>query len=244
MIKKHIPNSITSLNIISGVLAVYFALYGELKLAVIAIFCGAIFDFCDGLVARALKAYSDIGKELDSLADMITFGFAPGALLFGVLQITLEGKVMSPMEVVNSSYVGYYLCALVIPVFSGLRLAKFNVDTRQSTSFIGMPTPANAIFWASLALLCVDGVEGHWYAFMFNPTLLAILAFATSFLLVSEVPMFSFKFKNLSFKENKIRFFFLAVVITLISCFGVLGITFAMLLYVVLSVAQCFFCKS
>lgn len=243
MIKKHIPNSITSLNIISGVLGVYLALYGELKLAVIAIFCGAIFDFCDGLVARALKAYSDIGKELDSLADMITFGFAPGALLFGILQISMEGKILTPAEVLASSNSLYYLSVLLIPVFSGLRLAKFNVDTRQTTSFIGMPTPANAIFWSSLALLRVGSNGGEWYQLIFEPWVLVILSIVTSFLLVSEIPMFSFKFKNLSFKDNKLRFFFVLAVVALISLFGILGISFSMILYVVLSVLQSLGCK-
>ncbi|QZE13550.1 CDP-alcohol phosphatidyltransferase family protein [Halosquirtibacter laminarini] len=239
MIKKHIPNCITSLNIISGVLAVFFALYGELTLSVIAIFCGAIFDFCDGLIARALKAYSDIGKELDSLADMITFGFAPGALMFAILQISLDGAVASPKELISSEYLGFYLCSLFIPVFSGLRLAKFNVDTRQSESFIGMPTPANAIFWSSLALMRVGNTSMD-LSLIFNPWVIILLGIVTSLLLVSEIPMFSFKFKTLSLKENKLRFSFLIAVIVLIGVFGILGIAFSILLYVFLSVLQYF----
>jgi len=138
MIKKHIPNSITCLNLFSGCVAVFLAFKGNYEGAIIAILLAAVFDFFDGFAARLLKAYSPMGKELDSLADMVSFGVAPGAIVFSLLS---ETNVCEWLP----------FLAFLIPVFSGLRLAKFNIDERQTTSFIGLPTPANAIFWAGLA---------------------------------------------------------------------------------------------
>jgi CDP-diacylglycerol--serine O-phosphatidyltransferase len=137
MIKKHIPNFITTLNLFSGCVAVYLAFEGNYQGAFVAILLSAVFDFFDGFAARLLKAYSPMGKELDSLADVVSFGVAPGAMVFSLLATAGMNEWLP--------FIGF-----LIPVFSGLRLAKFNIDDRQTSSFIGLPVPANAIFWAGL----------------------------------------------------------------------------------------------
>ena len=199
MIKKHIPNFITSLNLFTGCVAVWFAFNGNYESAFLAILVAAVFDFFDGFAARALKAYSAMGKELDSLADVISFGLAPGVIFFSML---------------SDSGINEWLpfLAFLIPVFSGLRLAKFNIDERQSTSFIGLPTPANAIFLAGLAFSYSDLLIIHLYVLVFT-----VLLF--SYLLVAEIPMFALKFKNASWKDNKIQYFFLLVCIILLALF-------------------------
>ena len=136
MITKHIPNTITCLNLFSGSMAVYYAFLGNYQLVFALVLLAAVFDFFDGFAARLLKAYSPMGKELDSLADMVSFGLAPGAVAFSLLRQTVFPEWLA--------FAGF-----IIPVFSALRLAKFNIDERQTNSFIGMPTPANAIFWVS-----------------------------------------------------------------------------------------------
>lgn len=197
-IRKHIPNSITSLNLLSGCIAVLFSFDGEFGAALFSIMAAALFDFLDGLSARALKVYSPMGKELDSLADMVSFGIAPAMILFNKL-----------MEV-EEPCIPALLSALPIALFSGLRLAKFNIDSRQSEDFIGLATPSNALliasFTASLELYpnLNSAVMEHYY-------ILPLCALLLSCLLVSEIPMFSFKFKSLDYKENSIRFLFTAL---------------------------------
>lgn len=189
MIKKHIPNFITCLNLFSGSIAVYFGFQGNFYAVLIAIIIAAIFDFFDGFAARMLKAYSPMGKELDSLADMVSFGLAPGVIAFSLLnQSSLPSWV---------AFGGF-----IIPIFSALRLAKFNIDERQTTSFIGMPTPANAIFWAGLGYSQIDVTP-------INVWFLIFLIVTFSLLLVAEIPMFSLKMKHLSWKDNEIQYTFL-----------------------------------
>ena len=177
MIKKHVPNFITCLNLFSGALAVYFAFQANYELVLILVLLAAVFDFLDGFAARLLKAYSPMGKELDSLADVISFGLAPGAVAFSMLQASELPQWLA--------FAGF-----IIPVFSALRLAKFNIDERQSSSFIGMPTPANAIFWIGLGYSYHENLAQQPY---FVLGFIALM----SLLLVSELPMFSLKFKNL-----------------------------------------------
>ena len=187
--KKHIPNFITCLNLFSGCVAVFLAFEGNYLYAFLFILLSAIFDFFDGFAARLLKAYSPMGKELDSLADMVSFGLAPGALVFSLLTKTWINEWVPFM-------------AFLIPVFSGLRLAKFNIDTRQTTSFIGLPVPANAIFWA--------GIVYSYSLFLTNNVLLLFTLIGVfCYLLVSEIPMFSLKFKNVTWKDNQSQFIFL-----------------------------------
>ena len=223
--KKHIPNTITSLNLISGCIATVFAVTGQPVMALLFIILGAVFDFFDGMTARLLHVSSPIGKELDSLADCITFGFAPSAMLFHLLQVL---DYPSPLESTRP-FLPYI--AFVMAAFSALRLAKFNLDERQTTSFIGLPTPANALFWGSLIVGGKDFLE----AYSWTSLALIILMFAMSYLLIAEIPMFSLKFKHWSWSENKLRWTFLLTCIPLLLIFHLSAFAIIIAWYVVLS---------
>ena len=196
-IKKHIPNAITCCNLFSGCVACVMAFSGKFESAMLFIVLGAVFDFFDGMVARLLGVSSPLGVQMDSLADDVTFGLAPATVIFSFMR-GLEYPSSFLADVLP-----YF--AFLIAVFSACRLAKFNIDTRQTTSFIGLPTPANALFWSSL----IVGGE-KWLLETENSWILILaLIFLFSYFLVSEIPMFSMKFKNLSWKCNKTRYIFL-----------------------------------
>ena len=237
MIRKHIPNFITCLNIISGSIAVMMAIKGELTVSVIFIFAAAIFDFFDGMAAHILKAYSPIGKDLDSLADMISFGLAPGMLMVVMMEYSLFGINVQAEHFASLSLweITFILSALLIPVFSALRLAKFNIDTRQSTSFIGLPTPANAIFIGALALITEHGRNEPIDTLLLQPWILLVITIGMSLLLISELPLFSLKFRNFSWKENQIRFIFLGISAALILTLNIYGIAAAILIFILIS---------
>ena len=237
MIKKHIPNFITCLNIVSGSLAVFFAIKGDLTVSVLLIFAASIFDFFDGMAAHLLKAYSPIGKELDSLADVISFGLAPGMLMMVMMESTLFGKNVQIGSVTNLSAweITCLLSTLLIPVMSALRLAKFNIDTRQTNSFIGLPTPANAIFIAALALIAEHGKYNIIDAFILQPIVLLIITIGMSLLLVSELPLFSLKFRNFSWIENRVRFIFLGTSTALILILNIYGIALSIAIFILIS---------
>lgn len=240
MIRKHIPNFITCLNIVSGSLAVMFALKGGLTISVLLILAAALFDFLDGMAARLLKAYSPIGKDLDSLADMISFGLAPGMIMFVLLKYSLLGRNIQPGNFSGVPVLGIIIlsASFLIPVFSALRLAKFNIDTRQTNSFIGLPTPANAIFISSLALIYEFGKYKALDTLLLSSASLLIITLLFSYLLVAEIPMFSLKFKNVSWQDNKIRIIFLGLAILLISAFTFYGIAATIISFIVLSIIQ------
>ena len=224
-IKKHIPNTITCCNLFSGCIACVMAFNGDFNAALFFIVLGAIFDFFDGMVARLLKVSSPLGVQMDSLADDVTFGFAPAAVVYSFMcKLTLPA-FLSPV----TEFIPFY--AFLIAVFSAVRLAKFNIDTRQSTSFIGMPTPANALFWGSLV------VGGHDFLVSesFNAIYLLILVLIMSYLLVAEIPMFSLKFKNLTWSDNKISYIFLLVCIPLLIFLQISGFAAIILWYIFLS---------
>lgn len=212
--KQHIPNTITCLNLISGCIATYIAFQGEYKTALLFIVIGAVFDFFDGMTARLLHVSSPIGKELDSLADCITFGFAPSAIVF---QYMSQFDARSP------------LFAFVMVAFSALRLAKFNLDERQALGFIGLPTPANALFWGSL-IAGLGSSTPHIY------TVALVGIFVSSYLLVSEIPMFALKFKTWGWKGNEVKYIFLLTCIPLLLFFGISGLAACIAWYVILSV--------
>lgn len=236
MIRKNIPNFITTLNVISGSVAVVFALEGHLLTAVILLFAASLFDFLDGMSARLLKAYSPMGKELDSLADMISFGLAPGVIVFSMMRIALFNSCLPITQIEPTTLQWFFLALpLLIPALSAIRLAKFNIDTRQSSSFIGFPTPANALFFSSLALISLSGRFPKMNELLLNPISLSIFTVVLSLLLVSEVPMFSLKFKNLQWSDNKLRFIFLGSSIVLLALFGAYGLTASILLFILLS---------
>lgn len=195
--KKLVPNIITCCNLLSGALAVMLAAEGLFLCAFGMILLGAFFDFFDGMSARALKVNNPIGKEIDSLADVITFGLAPSVMLMQAIRLATENS--------NYAWGWWSSVALVMAAFSALRLAKFNIDERQTSSFIGLATPANAIFWASLVAVFPDMASwGEWL-----PWAMLAVAAVSCWLLICEMPFFSLKFKNLSWQDNKLRYIFL-----------------------------------
>lgn len=226
-IKQHIPNTITCCNLVAGCVASVMAFEGHLLYAAVWIILAAVFDFFDGLAARLLKAYSPLGKELDSLADMVSFGVAPGMILFALLR---QAAPALPLGEWNA-YIPYL--GFVIPAFSGLRLAKFNIDARQATSFIGLPVPAHALFWASAGYAVQPAIGANPGLFV---AVSVIVAFVTSLLLVSEIPMFSLKIKSLSWKGNELRYMLVICAILFTVLWGFLGISGTILLYVILSI--------
>lgn len=221
MIKKHIPNSITCLNLISGCIATYWALYGAWDTALMFIIIGAVFDFFDGMSARLLGVSSPIGKELDSLADDITFGLAPSAIIFDFLK---TGVQHLPWH-----YLAY--AAFIMAAFSALRLAKFNLDERQAMGFIGLPTPANALFWGALIAGSGDWLLSspiYYYAVFIG-------MLVSCWLLVSEIPMFALKFKTWGWKGNEIKYIFLVTCIPMLILLGISGLAAIIAWYVMLS---------
>jgi CDP-diacylglycerol--serine O-phosphatidyltransferase len=225
--KKHIPNTITCLNLISGCIATYFAFQSDCELALLFIVIGAVFDFFDGMSARLLHVSSPIGKELDSLADDITFGFAPSAIVFSFLSGLHIHILLLPF------------LAFVMAAFSALRLAKFNLDERQAMGFIGLPTPANALFWGAL----IVGLGEQLAAMPYVEWIVLAMVFVSSYLLVSEIPMFALKFKTWGWKGNEIKYIFLLTCIPLLLCFQVTGIAIIIAWYVILSAIAVFLPK-
>ena len=222
-----IPNAITCLNLISGCLAVSAAFYGNPAHAFLYIMAAAVFDFLDGFAARMLKSYSEAGKQLDSLADMVSFGVAPPAMLLALP--VMDGA-------------GWWKYAVfVMAAFSALRLAKFNIDERQTSEFIGLPTPANAILTASICFLAAKGgspVEewitgSQWTVFAWTA--------AMSLLLVSEIRMFSFKFASFGFRGNELRYAFIAYAAIAAAVFGLGAIPLVIATYIVVSMVRNFY---
>lgn len=226
IIVRNIPNSITCCNLISGCIATYNAFLGNIRMALLWIIVGAVFDFFDGMSARLLKVSSPIGKELDSLADDITFGFAPSAIIFyelSIMEYPSELLMLKP-------YLPYF--AFVMAAYSALRLAKFNLDERQSLGFIGLPTPANALFWGALFVGAQNFMEST--AYMLPVVLLMICV--SCWLLIAEVPMFALKFKQWGWKGNEVKYIFLISCLPLLMIFGITAFSVIIAWYVVLSV--------
>ncbi len=226
--KNHIPNAITCLNLFSGCVGIVFAFNGQLEWASAAILISAVFDFFDGMIARLLKAYSEIGKELDSLADMVSFGVLPSVIIFQLFQ---QAPLIEPLH----PYLDY--SAFLIAVFSGLRLAKFNIDHRQTENFIGLPTPANAMLIASLPLIAKEG-SFFLASYIMNPFFLFIFSLGMGLLLVSEIPLMSLKFKNLDFNQNIYRYSLLAISLICIVFFKFAAVPIIIFIYIILSIIQ------
>ena len=206
-IKKHIPNAITCCNLFSGCVACVMAFNGDYHLAMLFIVLGAVFDFFDGMVARFLHVSSPLGVQMDSLADDITFGIAPATIVYSFMR----NKLLYP-EYLESVLCVLPYVAFFIAVFSACRLAKFNIDTRQTSTFIGLPTPANALFWASLVVGGGDWINSLNAGWVLVIALIALF----SFFLVSEIPMFALKFKSFAWKYNKVRYFFLITILPML----------------------------
>ncbi len=241
---KIIPNLITLLNLFLGCIAIVMAFDGYLAGTAMLIVMCSVLDFLDGTAARLLNARSEIGKQLDSLADLISFGFAPSAIAYhyisgsSLLESNPEGFI---------SYMPYL--AFLITIFSAIRLARFNIDTRQTNSFIGLPTPANALFFASFPLVLAfsdnHGIIYNILSFITSKTLyMTSLVVVCSYLLVSPIHMFALKFKNIRWKENITRIVFLSVSLLLILTFGLESLTIIMLLYILMSLFGYLFLKN
>lgn len=224
--KKHIPNTLTCCNLISGCVATVFALGGQSGIAFIFIITGAVFDFFDGMSARLLGVSSPIGKELDSLADEVTFGVAPAAMAFSVLSVLDYPEILEPLRPILPFF------AYVMAAFSALRLAKFNLDERQTSGFIGLPTPANALFWGSLLLGGARLLESSPYM-VYAVVALILLS---SYVMVAEIPMFALKFRHWGWQGNELRYVFIISCIPLLLLFRMSAFAVIVAWYVVLSI--------
>lgn len=240
-IKKHIPNAITCGNLFCGCLGVVSAFQGNLLWTCYLAGIAAVLDFLDGFVARLLHVKSEIGKQLDSLADMVTFGFLPGVVMYFMLQNSLTGTANKAfmMEQNAENFPAWLVYAsFVITIFSALRLAKFNIDTRQTESFIGLPTPANTLLICSLPLIAHFQPNIGSYSILqhiHNPWFLLGLTLVSSYLMIAEIPLFALKFKTFLWTDNKIRYTFIILSILLLMLFQFIALPFILFLYILLS---------
>jgi len=244
-----IPNIMTLGNLLCGCLGIVFVFEGNLLWASYLIFIAGVLDFLDGFVARLLKQHSEIGKQLDSLADMVTFGVLPAFIVFELMvqisgYVKYDGALGSDMYIIDGSPLLYISepIAFLLALFSCLRLAKFNIDTRQSDSFIGVPTPANAFVVAAFPLILEFNPE---YKFLIlNSTFLISYTLIMSYLLISEIPLFALKFKNFAWNSNQIKYIFLILSLILLITLKFLAIPLIIFLYIILSVINNFLPKN
>ncbi len=229
--KRHIPNLITLGNLLCGSLAVVAAVHGDLEKSGILILLGAFLDFFDGLAARLLKVSNDMGKELDSLADMVSFGLAPTLIAFEIMHRALFFSTMEMDSLMR--YIPY-----IIVLLSAMRLAKFNIDDRQTIDFIGMPTPANALLWLSIGLSLVWFPNGWIRDLFLQPYVVAITAVLSAIMLVIELPMFSLKIKKLSIKGNEWKLTLLIISVILLLIMSVQAMPLIIIIYLILSVIK------
>ncbi len=250
-IKKNIPNTITCGNLLCGCLAIVSAFNGDLVLSAYLVGIAAVLDFFDGFTARLLKVHSEIGKQLDSLADMVTFGVVPGIIMFLLLSdAATNGNAdklnNTPIENIFAFPLWIPFIAFLITIFSAIRLAKFNIDTRQTISFIGVPTPATALLICSLPLIA------HFQPLFLNFNIISIiqnvwfllgLTVIMSYLMVAELPLFAMKFKNFGWADNKLRYFFLLISVLLLLLLKFIAIPLIIFLYIILSIINTVFIR-
>ena len=231
-----VPNLMTALILVSGCMAVFMGIEGELGMAAILILAASIFDFMDGLFARLLKSYSEIGKQMDSLADLISFGAAPAAILVSILEqsMFLGNISFTDVEATPLQWILLF-SVLLVPVAGAFRLAKFNIDTRQSESFLGLPIPANAMFYASLALILEFGKSSAVNNLILNPLFIAAVIVLFPCLMISEIPMFSLKVRNFNWKGNQVRFSFLALCVVLALSLQLYSLPLIIISYILIS---------
>ena len=233
---RQIPNFITIINLVIGSLAVFFAIDGHLIWAGIFICISAIFDYLDGLAARLLNAYSDLGKQLDSFSDLVSFGLAPGAILFTLLEFSLFKNNQKIYEISANSYEWVILfSAFLIPAFGALRLARFNTQSSNSNYFKGLPIPANGLLWASLGLTLEFSNNQALMEMIYSTKNLVLIAIFCSGLMIINLPMFSLKFHSFNFKENWHRFLFITIAIPLVLSFKAVGLFFVIVFYIILN---------
>ena len=227
-----IPNTITSLNLVSGTIATFFAIDGHLIWAGIFICIAAVFDFLDGFAARLFKAYSEVGKQLDSLADVVSFGVAPGAILFTLLEFSMFEK-NDPIYEIGGDWSQWLILfsAFLIPVFGAIRLAKFNVNEKDEGFFRGLPIPANGLFWASLGLMLEVPKYQEYFQIIYSTKNLVFLGIFMSGMMVISLPMFAFK-GSFALHENWHKYLFIFVSIVLLAVFNVYGIALVILFYI------------
>jgi CDP-diacylglycerol--serine O-phosphatidyltransferase len=232
---KHFPNFITSLNLTSGFIAIIFAANGHLLTASWLILAAMIFDFLDGFSARLLKAYSALGKELDSLADVVSFGVAPGLIIYYLLysSVSLNSTLTVNSDFLKSAIL--MLIAAIMPVCGAIRLAIFNLDSTQTTSFKGLPIPANALAVISIVIAGHYSQSELFSSFTGSPFLLIIFTIILSLLMVSRIPLFSLKVTNLKFRGNEGRYILAALIIINLAIFGPIAITLIIPLYIISS---------
>jgi CDP-diacylglycerol--serine O-phosphatidyltransferase len=238
---KHIPNFITSLNLTSGFIAIIFATNGHLVEASWFIFAAMIFDFLDGFFARSLKAYSGIGKELDSLADVVSFGVAPGLIIFCLLNRSIFSNGQVDLNVDGLKTLPLMLIAAIMPVCGAIRLAVFNLDSTQATTFKGLPTPANALAVISIVLAARYSQSPMLGSFMNSPFLLVLFTIILSLMMVSRIPLLSLKLKNLKLKGNEGRYLLVILVLIDFVIFGPLAIPLIIPLYIISSAVSLLF---
>lgn len=224
-ITKHIPNFITSMNLLCGCLALSCISHNDMERASWLVIIAAILDFLDGFLARILQAYSPLGKQLDSLADMVTFGVVPGYMLYQYLGNAEDIFILKNPWIV---YIPF-----LVTIFSALRLAKFNIDERQTEGFIGLPTPACTLFIISFPL--IEANDQRNLQFLIHPVLILVVSLILSFLLVSEIPMFSLKFKHFNFRTNEVRYLFLVIALVLLLILHFTAIPIIIVLYIMFS---------
>lgn len=227
MLKRNLPNILTLANLSAGVLAIIALFEGRMELIYWLLGASLLFDLLDGLVARALKVHSELGLQLDSLADMVSFGLAPGIALFLTFQQASQGGEPLP------EFLPYL--ALLVPVFSALRLARFNIDDRQDENFIGLPTPANAVLIYSICVWAFSTDNATTEAILLHPFFLSTLAIVSSLLLVAEMPLLSFKFKERGWKANRGRIILAALIAVVFTIFRFRALAFIIPLYLLIS---------
>ncbi|MDO9136607.1 MAG: CDP-alcohol phosphatidyltransferase family protein [Lutibacter sp.] len=245
--KKYIPNLLTLLNLLSGTIAVYFAVKEALVIAAAFVFLGIFFDFFDGFAARLFKVQGELGKQLDSLADVVTSGVVPGIVLFQLISRSIENEtwenaVKSVLKLGNEHYFTstffISLIGLLFTLGAAYRLAKFNIDERQTSSFIGLPTPAAALVVMSLPLILNYSNNEFATVIIQNVWFLVGLAILLCYLMNAEIPLFSLKFKDYSWKKNKIKYLFILFTAILSVLFQFIAIPIVILLYVLMSTVE------
>ena len=239
MVRKiiaQVPNFITSLNLVSGSLATIFAIDGHLVWAAIFICLAAVLDFLDGLAARLLHAYSDIGKQLDSLADVVSFGVAPGAILFTLLEFSLFGK-NQPIQEISGKWHEWLILfsAFLVPVFGAIRLARFNTNDSDEPFFRGLPIPSNGLFWAAMGLMLQIPKYMDVLKIIYTTRTLVILGVFMSGMMVITLPMFSLKMKSFKWTDNWYRYIFVILAAVLLTAFNVYGLAMIIILYIFLN---------
>ncbi|WP_372792917.1 phosphatidylcholine/phosphatidylserine synthase [Lutibacter sp.] len=241
--KKHIPNLITLLNLLSGTIAVLFAVHNELVMAAYLVFLGIILDFFDGFAARILNVQGELGKQLDSLADVVTSGVVPGIVMYQLLFNAVHKQWLDNLSCEIGNWITfdqYHLhwipfVGLIITLAAAYRLAKFNIDERQTSSFIGLPTPAAALVVLSLPLILTFSSNGFANSMISNVWFLIAITVLISYLMNAEIPLFSLKFKDYSWKSNKVKFIFIALTVVLSVLLQFVAIPLVIAMYILIS---------